>query len=403
MGWTRDTSFVLRVAKPARGDATPTLAKRLQRANERPTGEPQPSLVRLVVVHAGVTVTMSVDARTFRDMLADPTAPEELSAATGCPLVVIEIHSAAEGGLLASLDVAIPAVVVVVSADPAWLPATAFTAADVVLTEADDPRVPFVRPPGGLTHGVSAISVALERKPVAGTTLALLLRGTGAMDVLGALVAESATYSALQEGAEFRNWRASRPTKSPEAETTRVRVERYDGELRIVLARPARRNAVDWRMRDALVAALTQAAADQGVRAVLDADGPDFCAGGDLDEFGSRPDPALAHLIRLTRSPARLMHSLSARTTAYIHGACLGAGIELTAFAARVHATEDARIGLPEIEIGLLPGAGGTVSLPRRIGRWRTAFLALTGQPIDARLALQWRLIDAIEPAAGSL
>jgi len=347
-------------------------------------------------------MTLSVDARAFRDLLADPTAAETLSAVTGCPLAVVEISSAAEGGLLSCLDTAIPAVVVVLSADPGWLPAAAFTAADVVLTEADDSQAPFVRPAGGVASGVAAISTALESSPVAGTALALLLRGTSALGVPAGLVAESATYSALQEGAEFRRWRASRPTRSPEPETERVRVERSDGELRVVLARPARRNAVDWRMRDALVAALAQAAAETGVRVVLDADGPDFCAGGDLDEFGSRPDPALAHLIRLTRSPARLLHQLGGRTTAYLHGACLGAGIELPAFAARVCATEDTRIGLPEIALGLVPGAGGTVSLQRRIGRWRTAYLALTGQTMDARLALQWGLVDSIEPVAAS-
>ena len=347
-------------------------------------------------------VTFSVDARTFSELLADPAAAETLSAATGCPLVVVEIGSAADGAHLSCPDAAIPAVVVVLSADPGWLPAAAFGAADVVLTEADDPRAPFVRPAAGVASGVSAISAALDRNPVAGTTLALLLRGSSALDVPSGLVAESATYSALQAGAEYGRWRASRPARSPEPETARVRVERGDGELRIVLARPARRNAVDWRMRDDLVTALALAAAEPGVRVVLDADGPDFCAGGDLDEFGSRPDPALAHLIRLTRSPARLLSQLGDRTTAYLHGACLGAGIELPAFAARVCAAEDTRIGLPEIELGLVPGAGGTVSLPRRIGRWRTAFLALTGQRVDARLALRWGLVDAIEPVPAS-
>ena len=63
-----------------------------------------------------------------------------------------------------------------------------------------------------------------------------------------------------------------------------------------------------------------------------------------------------------------------------------------------VHAARDARFGLPEIGLGLVPGAGGTVSLPRRVGRWRTAFLALSGTTIDTGQARQWGLIDAIEP-----
>ena len=62
--------------------------------------------------------------------------------------------------------------------------------------------------------------------------------------------------------------------------------------------------------------------------------------------------------------------------------------MELPAFAGRVVAAPDATFGLPEVSLGLIPGAGGTVSLPRRIGRHRTAWLALTGQPIDAPTAL---------------
>ena len=62
---------------------------------------------------------------------------------------------------------------------------------------------------------------------------------------------------------------------------------------------------------------------------------------------------------------------------------CLGAGVELPAFAARVVAHANTSFALPELEMGLVPGAGGTVSLPRRIGRQRTAWLALTGQRLD--------------------
>jgi enoyl-CoA hydratase/carnithine racemase len=97
-----------------------------------------------------------------------------------------------------------------------------------------------------------------------------------------------------------------------------------------------------------------------------------------------------------------LLHQLSARTTAHLHGACLGAGIELPAFARRVIAAEDTRFALPELGLGLVPGAGGTVSLTRRIGRWRTAYLALTGLSLTAQEALRWGLIDAIQPPGSS-
>jgi enoyl-CoA hydratase/carnithine racemase len=79
-----------------------------------------------------------------------------------------------------------------------------------------------------------------------------------------------------------------------------------------------------------------------------------------------------------------------------VHGACAGAGVELPAFAGRVIADPGTTFLLPELAMGLIPGAGGTVSLPRRIGRERTAKLALSGEPIDAKTALDWGLVDEL-------
>ena len=349
-------------------------------------------------------MSLNLDARTFRELLADPALAETLSATAGSPLITIEVPDAAEGRWLEGLDnTAVPAVVVIVAADPACLPLTAACAADVILTQDGIAATPFVAPPGGLAAAIARLDARLAANPVAGTALALHLRSSASLNVPAGLIAESAAYSALQDGAEFHRWRASRPDREPDADTRRVKVERSPGELRITLTRPGRRNAIDWRMRDALSEALAAAVTTPGIRVLLLGDGPDFCAGGDLDEFGSRPDPALAHLIRLTRSPAMLIYRLRDRATAFLHGACLGAGIELPAFAGRVHATADTRIGLPEIALGLMPGAGGTVSLRRRIGRWRTAFVALTGDSISAQQALQWGLIDVIDDGAATV
>src|SRR5262249_16987531 len=168
------------------------------------------------------------------------------------------------------------------------------------------------------------------------------------------------------------------------------------GEMSIVLNRPRRHNAVDVELSTQLVDALTIAVSDPSVHVTLSGNGPSFCSGGDLDEFGSFPDPAVAHAVRLTRSAGQLIAHLADRIDVRLHGACLGAGIEMAAFAHRVVADGDASIGLPEIGLGLVPGAGGTVSVPRRIGRHRTAFLALTGDQIDARTALAWGLIDEV-------
>jgi enoyl-CoA hydratase/carnithine racemase len=345
-------------------------------------------------------MSLRIDAPAFRDLLADPAATESLSAVTGSPQVVVEVSDASGGRALAGLDCgALPVVVIVVARDPRWLPGAAFAAADVMLTEDESASSPFAAPPGGVQAGLDALSSALSASPVAGTALSLLLRSSAALTGPAALIAESATYSALQEGAEFHRWRAGRPTREPEAGSDRVLLERSGSVLRITLSRPDRRNAVDWRMRDALTAALQTAARESDLRIVLAGAGPDFCAGGDLDEFGSRPDPATAHLVRLTRSPALLLDRLSARTTAYVHGACLGAGVELPAFAGRVVAAPDTRVALPELSFGLIPGAGGTVSLTRRIGRWRAAFLGLSGVSLTAEQALRWGLIDVISAA----
>jgi enoyl-CoA hydratase/carnithine racemase len=93
-----------------------------------------------------------------------------------------------------------------------------------------------------------------------------------------------------------------------------------------------------------------------------------------------------------------LLATLSDRVEVALHGSCLGAGIELPAFASRITADAGTTIGLPELRLGLIPGAGGTVSLTRRVGRHRTAYLALSGDRIDAEVALSWGLVDAVTP-----
>jgi enoyl-CoA hydratase/carnithine racemase len=156
-------------------------------------------------------------------------------------------------------------------------------------------------------------------------------------------------------------------------------------------------------MRDALVEALTVGVADPTVTVVLQGAGASFCSGGDLGEFGTTPDPATAHLIRLTRSPAMLAAHLSPRLVARVHGACIGAGAELAAAGAelaaagaRVVAQPATFFALPELALGLVPGAGGTVSLPRRIGRHRTAWLVLSGERIGVERARRWGLVDEL-------
>ena len=240
--------------------------------------------------------------------------------------------------------------------------------------------------------------------PITGTTLALLLRNQAELSVGDGLVAESAAYSVLQSGPEFAAWRAANPPRDHREAGPRVQTQRHGGTLAITLTRPQRLNALDAQMRDELVEALTLAAADPGItRVELRGEGRAFCAGGDLDEFGSRADPATAHLIRLERSAGRSLARLDKPAVCFVHGATFGSGIELAAFCGRVVAAPDTQIALPEIGLGLVPGAGGTVSLPRRIGRLRTAWLAFSGSTVDAATALSgdWWTSSRPEPGRG--
>ncbi len=174
-------------------------------------------------------------------------------------------------------------------------------------------------------------------------------------------------------------------------------VERSGAELRLAFNRPEIHNAFGFEVRDALVEALQLAAADDGIESItLTGRGRSFCSGGDLREFGTLLDPASAHLIRATRSAGYWIDRVAERVHVEVHGACIGAGIELSAFAGHVTGARDVVIALPEVGMGLVPGAGGTVSLPRRIGRHRTAYLTLTGERVLADTALTWGLIDEL-------
>ena len=150
-------------------------------------------------------------------------------------------------------------------------------------------------------------------------------------------------------------------------------------------------------MRDGLTDAFKLVAMDPSIRQVsVTGEGPCFSAGGDLSEFGQSDDRALAHQVRQWRMPAQYLARRSDCYTFHLHGACIGAGIELPAFAGRLVATKDAYFQLPEVGMGLLPGAGGCVSIPRRIGRQKMNLLAITGMQLPAGEALTWGLIDEI-------
>jgi enoyl-CoA hydratase/carnithine racemase len=322
--------------------------------------------------------------------LSLPDAAGRFSALTGSGVLIVDLH---EGGDLSQGELArawsalaeLPCPTIAVGRAPLSAPAAK-------LADRVDVRVDRV-------DELAPVLEAVDHAPLAALVLVQLLRRGEGLAVYDGLVAESLAYSTLQSGPEFAEWlerRGARKHRSPETGPA-LRVEREGSQLRLRLDRPTRRNAFSAAMRDALVEALEVAVSDVSIdEVVLSGAGPAFCSGGDLDEFGTSSDPATAHAVRSTRNAARLLAACSDRTRAEVHGACVGAGVELPAFAARVVARADATFQLPELGMGLVPGAGGTVSVPRRVGRQRAAWLALSGERIDAHTALAWGLVDEI-------
>jgi len=252
------------------------------------------------------------------------------------------------------------------------------------------------------------VIAAILAQPVAAALLMQVLRHNEFASVSDGLFAESLAYSTLQHSAGFHRWQQRQaPAESSVSELNLVVVRRDAHRLRIQLNRPAKHNAFSKAMRDELCDALELALIDESItQVVLAGAGPSFCAGGDLSEFGQARDAGVAHHSRVTRSAGAMLHRLGGRLggdlQANVQGACIGAGIELSAFVPRIVAQPNAVFQLPEVGFGLIPGAGGTVSVLHRIGRRRTAFMALTATKIAASEALSWGLIDELVGEDGS-
>ena len=272
---------------------------------------------------------------------------------------------------------------------------------DLALTVAADPPAPWL----GVTSNrldarLARLAEAVAHAPIAALLLMRVLRIGEGLPFDAALEVESLAYSTLLGSAEFARWRAASPAGAlPPEPAEPVRYERDCNTVTLTLASPATRNAMSATMRDALYAALASVVEDPGNPSlILRGEGRCFSTGGELAEFGSARDPAAAHLVRTRRSAARLLHRLGDRAQVRLHGACIGSGIEIAAAAARRVAAPDTIFQLPELRMGLIPGAGGTVTLARAIGRQRTAWLALSGRRIGAVRARDWGLIHDIVP-----
>lgn len=277
---------------------------------------------------------------------------------------------------------------------------TAWDDFDILLSVDPSAPAPWVGlGPERLEAALQRLGEVVAAQPVAAAVAAQILRLSLELSFDQALAVESLGYSMLLATDGFRAWRAANPAPPrDDLDRPRVAVLREGETLSIRLTRPWANNAVDARMRDALCEALEFALIDPDqAPVVLSGEGRVFSEGGDLAEFGTFGDPGRAHLVRSLRSPAALVRRLGARATARVHGACIGAGIEIPAAAGRVIARRHAWFRLPEVAMGLVPGAGGTVTIPRRIGRHRAGFMAISGLDIRVSTALDWGLVDAVE------
>lgn len=166
---------------------------------------------------------------------------------------------------------------------------------------------------------------------------------------------------------------------------------RRDGEVAVVSIDNPPVNALSHAVRSGLRAALEQARADAGASAVvIVCAGRTFVAGADITEFGKPPQPP--HL----RDVISLLEAMPKPVVAAIHGTALGGGLELALGCHYRVATPTARLGLPEIKLGIIPGAGGTQRLPRIIGMEKALPMILSGEPIDAKEAHVLGLVDEI-------
>ncbi len=168
----------------------------------------------------------------------------------------------------------------------------------------------------------------------------------------------------------------------------------------VTLNRPRVLNAYNVQMRDELFEALGLIESDPAIRVAIFRGAGDraFCAGADLTEFGTTPSQAIARRVRFERDVWDRFLSLRKPLIAAIHGYCLGSGLEIALFCDIRIASLDARFGLPETGLGMIPAAGGTQTLPRAIGAGRAAQMLLTGETLTAEDAFRIRLVNRLTP-----
>ena len=184
--------------------------------------------------------------------------------------------------------------------------------------------------------------------------------------------------------------------------TDRVQCELRERVATVVLNRPDALNALDRQMRDDLARLFGWCATHTDeVRAVLlVGNGRAFCSGQDLREGGDGASPAESIEAKRSGDFQTILADLPQPTVAALHGYTLGRGLEVALTCDVRMAADDARLGLPEARLGMLPASGGSQRLPRLIGVGRALHLLLSGEQVDAPTALAWGLVTRVVPAA---
>src|SRR4051794_37824146 len=192
---------------------------------------------------------------------------------------------------------------------------------------------------------------------------------------------------------------------SPPKTTDLVRCDVRNAVATITLNRPDSLNALTREMRDDLTALLTWCGdRTDAVRAVVLAGaGGALCAGQDLREEEG-PMTAASSIEGKRRGDFQaLLAEQPQPTIAALHGYVIGRGLEVAATCDLRIAGDDARLGLPEVNLGMIPASGGTQRLPRLIGEARALHLVLTAERLDPATALDWGLVTRVVPGANLL
>jgi enoyl-CoA hydratase len=174
--------------------------------------------------------------------------------------------------------------------------------------------------------------------------------------------------------------------------------EKSDSLAYVTLNRPQALNVYNIKMRDELFEVLSSIKDDSEVRVAIfkGAGEKAFCAGADLSEFHTAPSPVIARQVRFGRDVWGLFLSLPQPLIAAVHGYALGSGIEIALCCDMRIASEDAKFGLPEVGLGILPAAGGTQTLSRAIGPARALEMLLTNRWINSEEAHRIGLVNRV-------